>query len=167
MADFDTTMDYLRRICSVREYCKKDLMAKAAKRLEAPSDIDRAIDLLQREGFLDEVRYSTAFARDRASIAGWGKVKIRFALLAKGIARETVDAALREIDAIDAEAKLRKLLENKCKILAADPQIRLKMLKFALSRGYGYEEANKVVSEILHGKNEDLQQIDGFPDCRT
>lgn len=157
MAELGPTLDYLRRLCSAREYCSKDVYDKALKRLEDPRAAADAVKTLTEEGFLSDIRYAAAYARDKSAIAGWGPVKIRFMLRSKGISADTIEAALGEVDPQRADTKLLKIISAKYKLLKQDPQVRIKLLKFALSRGYGYEQVNKVVSEILDGKNEDLQ----------
>lgn len=146
---YQKTIDYLRKLCSVREYCRKDIYGKALKRLEDDEEASKAVEQLIREGFLSETRYAAAYARDKSSIAGWGPAKIRYMLAGKGITRDIIDCALQEIDNVRAEDKLRKLLSAKHKLLKDDPQVRIKMLKFALSRGYEYEAVGNMVKEIL------------------
>lgn len=146
---YQKTLDYLRKLCSVREYCRKDIYGKALKRLEDEAAASEAVEQLVRENFLSEVRYAAAYARDKSSIAGWGPAKIRYMLAGKGITRDVIDGALQEIDAGRADDKLRKLLAAKYKLLKDDPQVKIKMLKFALSRGYEYDAVGTVVKEIL------------------
>ena len=98
---------------------------------------------------MDDLRYASAFARDKASIQGWGEVKIRYMLSAKRISREVIDQALSEIDTERASSKLQKLLETKYRSLRDDPQCRLKLLRFALGRGYGYDEVNATINSLL------------------
>lgn len=160
------TLDYLRRLCSAREYSRRDVVEKALRRVEVPAIAERIADTLQAEGFQSDLRYASAYARDKSAIAGWGPAKIRYMLGGKGIGRDIIDRALEEIDSGKADEKLRKTLLAKYKLLQSDPQVKIKLLKFALSRGYGYEAVHKVVSEILHGKNENLQQFDGGTDFR-
>ncbi len=141
--------DRLKTQCSRREYCRSDVMKKALKALEGDEAAAReVVDELVAERYVDELRYASAFARDKASIAGWGEMKIRYMLAGKGIPREVVDAALAEIDGGKASEKLRKLLEVKAKSLKGDPQIRLKLLRFALSRGYQYDEINEILNQV-------------------
>ena len=139
-SDFTGTLDYLRRLCSAREYCSKDIYDKALKRLESPSEAAGAVKALQDEGYQSDERYSAAFARDKAAISGWGSIKIACRLKAKGISPDVISAALKEIDEEKAGDKLRKSLEARYKLLKDDPQVKIKLLKFALSRGYSYEE---------------------------
>lgn len=151
---YQKTLDYLRKLCSVREYCRKDIYDKALKRLEDDAAASKAVDQLMHEGFLSESRYAAAYARDKSSIAGWGPAKIRYMLAGKGIPRDVIDEALQEIDAGRADDKLRKLLAAKYKLLKDDPQVKIKMLKFALSRGYEYDPVGSIVKEIL--RNEEI-----------
>lgn len=147
-ADFAITLDYLRRLCSAREYCAKDIYEKALRRLESPSDAAKAVAQLQEEGYQSDSRYASAFARDKAAIAGWGRIKIAFQLKSKGIAQDVVSAALQEIDEDKADDKLRRSVEAKYKLLKDDPQVKIKLLKFILSRGYSYDEAGKALENL-------------------
>ena len=74
--------------------------------------------------------------------------KIRLALAAKRIPKEIVDAALEEIDGNRAGQKLRRLLEAKWKTLEGDEAAKYKLLRYALSRGYEYEQIRGIVDEI-------------------
>ena len=132
--------------CAKREYCTSDIYKKALDRLEGDSAAaEEIVAKLIANGFVSDLRYATAFAREKASLTGWGPVKIRFALSAKRIDREVIDEALGEIDAEKADAKLERLLEAKRRSLEGDPQIRLKLIKFALSRGYDYDTVKKFI----------------------
>lgn len=143
-------LDRLRSLCSRREYCVEDVRQKAVKALDG--DVDAAAEVvatLIKDRYVDDLRYASAFARDKASIQGWGEVKIRYMLSAKKISREVIDQALSEIDAGRASSKLQKLLETKYKSLREDPQCRLKLLRYALSRGYSYDEVSELVNKLV------------------
>ena len=51
----------------------------------------RIVAALVEDGYADDRRYAAAFAREKSSITGWGPVKIRMALSAKGISGEMAD----------------------------------------------------------------------------
>ena len=53
-----------------------------------------------------------------------------------------------EVDAGRAESRLEKLLENKWKSLKDDPQGKMKLIRFALGRGYGYEEVSSLLGKV-------------------
>ena len=145
----DRILDNLRRQCSRREYCSADVLKKAEKALDG--DRQQALKVLGTlvdEKYVDDLRYASAFARDKSSIAGWGAVKIRYMLSAKGISRDIISEALEEVDAGKADDRLRKLLENKNRSLKDDPQRKMKLLRFALGRGYSYDEVSAILNII-------------------
>ena len=143
-------LNRLRALCSRREYCVTDVLKKAADGLEGDrAAAQEVVDILVKEKYVDDLRYASAFARDKSAIQGWGEVKIRYMLSAKGVSRDVIDKALEEIDQDKADSRLEKLLQNKLKSLKDDPQCRLKLLRFALGRGYSYDEVNDVVNSLL------------------
>ena len=143
-------LNRLRALCSRREYCVADVLKKAADGLEGDrAAAQEVVDILVKEIYVDVLRYASAFARDKSAIQGWGEVKIRYMLSAKGVSRDVIDKALEEIDHDKADSRLEKLLQTKFKSLKEDPQCRLKLLRFALGRGYSYDEVNDVVNSLL------------------
>jgi len=145
-------LDRMRRLCSRREYSEADILQKLASLCVSSEDtLDPAqlLDILKKEKYVSDARYATAFARDKASLQGWGSLKIKYALSAKGISKDVIDKALGEIDASAASDKLEKVLSAKARTLKEDPQIKLKLLRFALGRGYQYDEVSTVIELIL------------------
>lgn len=110
---------------------------------------EEVVAKLVEERYVDDLRYATAFARDKASIAGWGEAKIRYMLSSKGIDRELIAQALDEVDDKRAEIRLEKLMENKVRSLKDDPQRRLKLLRFGLGRGYSYDQVTEMIDKML------------------
>lgn len=146
--------DRMRGLCSRREYCRQDIMKKVLAALGGDADeAGRIMDRLVEEKYIDDLRYASAFARDKSSIAGWGATKIRYMLAAKGIDRETIAAALQEVDEGKASDRLEKLLSAKVRSLKDDPQCRMKLLRFALGRGYQYDEAAELIDRLLNERD--------------
>lgn len=140
----------LQKLCSKAEYCVGDIRRKALKDLEGDADAaEEVVRQLVEERYVDDARYASAFAREKANIQGWGPVKIRFQLRGKGIPEAAITAALEEIEPQKAADKLEKVLSAKARTLQGDPQFRLKLLKFALSRGYDYQDVEAAVSKII------------------
>ena len=143
-------LDRLRGLCSRREYCYAGVLKKAKDALDGDAQAAKEVaDVLVEDKYVDDLRYASTFARDKSAIQGWGEVKIRYMLSAKGVSRDVIDKALQEIDPDKADSRLEKLLQNKLKSLKDDPQCRLKLLRFALGRGYSYDEVNDVVNSLL------------------
>jgi regulatory protein len=149
----EKVLDRMRNLCSRREYCRDDIMKKAMSALDGDRETaEKLVEILVTEKYIDELRYASAFARDKSSISGWGETKIRYMLCSKGIPREVIDKALEEIDGAKAITRLEKLMENKYRSLKDDPQCRLKMLRFGLGRGYGYDEVSEVLGLLMKNK---------------
>ena len=125
-------LDALEAQCAKREYCSADIRRKALERLDYDAAAaDEVVAALIEGRFID----------DRP-------VKIRTTLLARGVSREDALAALEEIDPERAVAKLEKVLEAKWRTLQDDPQGRLKLIRFALSRGYDYDPVRPLIERI-------------------
>ena len=151
MADVTKILNNLRRQCSRREYCTADVLKKAEKALEG--DRDKAADVVKvliQEKYVDDMRYCEAYAREKSSISGWGDVKIKYMLSSKGICKDLISQALTQIDTQRAASRLEKLLENKYRTLKDDPGWKLKLLRFALGRGYSYEEVNEHIHALIN-----------------
>ena len=148
--EYSACLSRLQRLCSRAEYCAQDMYRKALKDLEGDSAAAaRVVASLKEDKYIDDARYASCFAREKSSLQGWGPVKIRFQLRGKGISEEDIAAGLSEIEVPKADAKLRRLVEEKYKTLEADPQCKLKLLKFVLSRGYEYDQVQSVVDEVM------------------
>ena len=150
----EKVLPYLQSICAKREYCRSEILKKAETALEGDRQAaQEMLDSLVADRFVDDARYAAAFARERSSLTGWGPEKIRYSLMMKGISKADISAALEQIDSDAAEVKLHKLLTTKCHSLQGDPFIKFKLIKYALSRGYRYDEVAPAVENIL-SKNE-------------
>ena len=145
----DAILSKLQALCVKREYCRYDIAQKAQKLLKDEPNPEENLQAMVEDGFVSDLRYSSAYAREKSSISGWGPLKIRTALLAKRIERSVIDEALGEVDDDRAQEKLRKVLQNKWRSLSEDPQGKLKLIRFALSRGYDYDSVRPVVEDIV------------------
>ena len=148
--DQNKCLSRLQKLCSKAEYCTSDIRRKALKDLEGDEEAAaRVVASLVQDRYVDDARYASAFAREKAQIQGWGPLKIRFQLRAKGVKDSVITEALQEVEPQRAQDKLEKVLQVKAKALQGDPQFKLKLLKFGLGRGYDYDEVENAVSKII------------------
>lgn len=154
-------LDRMRMLCSRREYCTEDIRKKISMALSrntpasepfsdaACQDLTgKILGELKKDRYIDDLRYATAFARDKAAISGWGAVKIRYALAAKRIGNDVIDEALSCIDTGKASEKLEKILAGRYRSLKDDPAWRMKLIRYALGRGYVYDDIMAVLSTL-------------------
>lgn len=153
MSEKDPILDRLQALCVKREYCESDIYRKALALCKDRPDPERKaaemVSSLVKDRFVDDRRYSGAYAREKSSLSGWGPLKIRTSLLAKKIEPSVIKEALQEVDQSRAQEKLRAVLARKWKGLQDDPQGKYKLIRFALSRGYEYDVIRPLVEETV------------------
>ena len=150
----EKVLPYLQNLCAKREYCRSEILKKAETALEGDRQAaQEMLDSLVADRFVDDARYAAAFARERSSLTGWGPDKIRYSLLMKGISKADIAAALEEVDPEAAGARMEKLITAKCKSLQSDPFIKFKLIKYALSRGYRYDDVAPAIDRILSSQD--------------
>ncbi|MGM9742882.1 MAG: regulatory protein RecX [Candidatus Cryptobacteroides sp.] len=148
---YNKVLSRLEALCSRQECCSADIYRKALKAFGGDEVMaSKVLDSLKDDRFVDDLRYASAYAREKSSLSGWGRVKISYMLSGKGIDRDTVNKALDDIDSEAAGSRLESLLAAKYRSLSEDPQCRLKLLRYALGRGYGYDEVKDAVERLMH-----------------
>lgn len=151
---YSRALNRLQSQCSRKECCVSDIRSKALKAMDGDEEAAGLIvDSLVADKFVDDLRYASAFAREKSSLSGWGRQKISFMLMHKGIDRQVIAEALTEVDADAAGRKLESVVAAKYRLLSEDPQCRLKLLKFALGRGYGYDEVKSAVDKVMKAED--------------
>lgn len=108
------------------------------------------ISYLVKEKYIDEERYARFFINDKIKYNRWGRRKVEQALYFKHIPREVYEPLLDDVANEDFESVLLPLLQNKEKNLkyANDYEKRMKLLRFAMQRGFSYEQADKCINML-------------------
>lgn len=132
----------LTAICARAEHCKLEMRRKM-DRWEIPADMQqRVMDYLVEEKYIDEERYARGFINDKIKYNKWGRKKVEQALYLKAIPKEIYSPILDEMEEESFEEILLPLLRNKKKTVKgnSDYEIRMKLIRFALQRGFSYEQ---------------------------
>jgi regulatory protein len=142
----------LQRLCSRTEKCVADVRRKLSDWGVASGEASKIVAQLQDGGFVDDRRYAGAFVHDKIALSRWGAVKVRKALKDKKIDDEIIREALGGIDKLAQERNLAYLLSHKYKSLKPVPTDgqKVKLLRFALGRGFEYEMSLRAVDELLN-----------------
>ena len=61
-------LERMMRLCSLSEHCIGDIRKKVER--VNPDWCDEIVGRLCKEGYINEMRYARAFARDKSSLAG-------------------------------------------------------------------------------------------------
>jgi regulatory protein len=129
-------------LCSKGEHCAADIREKLYQ-WGFEGDADHIVNTLQQQGFINEERYARAYINDKYRFAKWGRIKIEQGLRQKQIPSQVFRPLMEEvIDQSEYLQILRDLLKQKQKTLKEedDYTLRAKLTRFALQRGFTYEE---------------------------
>jgi len=94
----DSVKTRIQRYCAYQERCSRDVETKLHEWKIPSGKISKIIKELGVNGFLDDVRYARFFVTGKFSINQWGRKKIIYEMINKGIPRKIIDTAIEEID---------------------------------------------------------------------
>lgn len=137
----------LSALCALGEHCCHELQQKM-RRWELPESVqERILSRLVKERFVDEERFAHAFVRDKFRYNHWGKMRILQELKLRHIATKHIENALKEIEDEDNLSTLKAIIQKKRpSVKGKTPyEIRAKLIRFALGRGFAMDDIEKVV----------------------
>jgi regulatory protein len=126
-----------RTVAEMRRYLE-------GKRVD-PATIDGAVAELSEQGYLDDARYARWFAEDRRELAHWGAERIERRLLAAGLDRALVEAALAQHEAANELAAAVAVLRRRFPTPPSDDRTRNRALGVLARKGYGLELAHDAI----------------------
>jgi regulatory protein len=136
------------RFLSMREHSRLELGRKLSRYAEEGDDVDALLDLLEKNNWLSQERFSEALIHRRS--ARFGNSRIVAELQSHGVKGEE----LQELKAglADSEAeRCHEVWARKFGAVAADPQERNKQMRFLMQRGF----SQRAVQAALKGAPED------------
>jgi regulatory protein len=122
--------------------------------------IEQCLQALVEQCLLDDVRYAQLFVADKRELEQWGSERIRRGLLARGVDRELVDAALAPVTTDDAEAegsedtelaRAVELLRRRYPAPPVDRREHERALGLLLRKGYESELALDALASYARG----------------
>lgn len=149
--DTQKALERAQRLCSLQEKCISDVKIKLIQWGVSADDATGIIKQLVASEFIDEQRFSLSFARDKANVNHWGPKKIEIALRTKRISDDLIQLALEDVAPLTNNETLGKLLSRKLKSLKYKNiyDLKNKMLRFGVSRGFNYGDVRDEVDKII------------------
>lgn len=146
---YEQALQRAASLCSTSEHCVYDITNKLKKWGICTSDIDKIIDRLIDEKFIDESRYARAYVNDKFRFAHWGRVKIKNMLYLQHISEAEINEALSNIPQQEYEDVLKGVIESKQRTLPETEsyEARTKIIRFAMQRGFELHEITKFIDE--------------------
>jgi len=133
--------------CSISEHCVSEVEEKLNAWGVSDADKQQIIDRLISEDFINEKRFCTFFVKDKFRFNKWGKIKISFALKAKGLDKGMILDATTTIDDGEYEEMLASLLKTKLIGLKYQFEYEKQGKLFRFAQGRGFE--NNVIERVI------------------
>lgn len=133
-------------LCARSEQCVYDVRRKlVSARLDATS-IERIVNYLVDNSFIDEARYARAFVGDKVRFQGWGRIRIRRELALRRIPEACIAAALESIDEKEYSDAMRRVAGVKARSLDLDKREDcMRLFRFMAGKGYSCAEISALV----------------------
>lgn len=147
----EKALNLLAGICSKKEYCSHEVREKLRKWEVTEEASEKIIAFLKRHRFIDDKRYTLAYAEDKLRFNHWGKQKISQQLHQKKIDPELIAEALAQLNPDIYEQNCLELLKQKRSTLhETHPyRLRIKLTRFAAGRGFGLDLISRCLDQIL------------------
>ena len=140
--------------CSRREYCRKEISDKLVSWGCSSVEACEVVDFLVEQKFIDERRYTEAFAKDKLRFNKWGRVKIAYMLRNLNVDSNMVMDVLSEIDETEYQRILTGELHKKYKTLRGNIfEINGKLYRFAIGRGFESSIVNEIITRLHQAKD--------------
>ena len=136
------------------DHSEKTLYEKLTRADISPEACARAIARLKELGLLDDVRYANRLA-ERLVEANVSKREAYVKMLAKGLPRDIVNAALEDIET-DEAAQIGALISKKYRTKLENPENIPKVYAALVRKGFSYS----AVREALKRYSEELENYD-------
>ena len=138
-------------LCSQQEKCRSDIREKLVKWDVSEGDIEKILDMLEAEKFIDESRFAEFFSRDKFRFNKWGKIKISYAMKQKHIPGNIISEALESIPEEEYLGVLTEELQKKRKSVKGKNawDIRNKLTRFAQQRGFEFDIIQSAIDSII------------------
>ena len=99
------------KFCSYRERSEKEIIKKLTDKKFSKEIISSTLRKMKDLNFVNNLRFARSFSRGKNRGNRWGKIKIRYELVGKGLNDEEITIGLDSIDSKMYEESLKKNIE--------------------------------------------------------
>lgn len=127
------------RFLARRSHSQEELKAKLLKKGFSPTVTAQALEVIARQGYVNDEQASLQWALNLVEKRCWGRHKVTAYLVRKGIARELIERVQKQIwQEFDESAVARAALKKQYARSPDKPSVE-KMFQFLKSRGFSQE----------------------------
>lgn len=150
-AVFEDAKNYAANLISSRSYTEKAMREKLNAHIGESEIIDKTISFLKEYKLIDDYDYAIRYAHDLVHLKKLGMASVKWKLKEKGISPSIIESVLSELDfSYEMEENLENLAQKK---LGSNFDIKniMKVKRYLASRGYSFDDINRVFSKIKAG----------------
>lgn len=134
----ESALSFSYWLLTKRDYSIKELRIKLLTKYKEPTIIADIISLLNDRCYLDDPRFAKGFINNHIH---WGKKKLEYYLLLKGIDKTIIENLLNENNSHEFEEIKKKWLQMKDKD-------NYKKIQSLMRKGFEYQDIKKVIEEL-------------------
>lgn len=141
-------LEKAKKYCAYQERCMLEIKTKLQEWQATEHTLEKIIHQLEKEDYLNEERYAIAFALGKLRNNKWGKNKIYYALMRKGVPELYIQMGLNEIDEEEYIHVLKKILSKKVVDDSNEYHRNNKLVKYAVQKGF----QSNLVWKVIRGE---------------
>lgn len=148
----EAVVQKMKHFCAYQERSHHEVRMKLLELKVYGLELERMIAELVEENYLNEERFAKALVRGKFYGKQWGRHKIKQALFQHQISEYCCKIGFREIDPMDYEHTIKRLISRKAEELKqiANPfLLRQKITNFLLQKGYESDLIQQHLHEYL------------------
>jgi regulatory protein len=148
--DQELILQKIRHFCSYQERYIHEVEEKLKDWTVQRQMIPGIINILQKEGFLNEERFVKAFSGGKFRLNKWGRQKIAFELKLRGIPEAKITVGLTEINESEYRKTLKDLILRKHSEITSEKNLtaRSKIVNFVAGKGYEMNLILEIMNEL-------------------
>lgn len=145
---FESAKTYAANLVSARSYTERGMKQKLMDHTGDEATANKVLAFLKEYKLIDDSDYARRFASDCLNLKKYGRRKIKYKLLEKGIPAEIAENAIEELDCNDVEAEnLEKLMQKK---LGGDFDMKnvMRAKRYFAARGYSFDDIDSTLRKL-------------------
>lgn len=145
--EYTKAYKYSLNLLERKDYTSSGIRSKLKTKSFSDSTINNILQKLKDIGFINDNKFSSRYINDSLSFKRDGARKIAYNLKNKGISQDEIN--LIEIDPEIEYNNAYYLAEKKYKVLNNKINVKEKIFRYLVNKGYEFELSKKVINEIL------------------
>lgn len=135
---YEEVLNKMRRYCAYQERCHEEVRTKILSMKVYGDTLERVMDALIQEDFLNEERFAIAYAGGKFRMKKWGRLKILRELQLRKISTYCINKAMKEITDEAYEKTLKQLIHQARKSYSTYNTFEQnhKVSKYLIAKGY-------------------------------